>query len=224
MTEKQLSSILLKKSKTSSFPVVSGGRGGARKRKEIVSGGASSMSNTISLGDIDDKTPEIFRRKVSQRLAYFPEDPIVITIDSHGGDVYSAFAILDFMDHIRKDCGCSIVTVCTGKAMSAGALILSAGDVRAATPNSVIMIHETLAAIPFSSFRDVVVETEEIQRVNDQMLKIMAKNMKCTVPALKALFGKKRDVYLTPTQALDINIIDKIGFPEIKITTSMEIS
>lgn len=182
------------------------------------------MSNTVFLGDIDDKTPEIFRRRVSQRLAYFPEDPIVITIDSHGGDVYSAFAILDFMEHIRKDCGCSIVTVCTGKAMSAGALILSAGDVRAASPNSVIMIHETLAAIPFSSFRDVVVETEEIQRVNDQMLKIMAKNMKSTVPALKALFGKKRDIYLTPQQALDINLIDKIGFPEIKITTSMEIS
>jgi ATP-dependent Clp endopeptidase proteolytic subunit ClpP len=154
----------------------------------------------------------------------FPEDPVIITIDSNGGDVYSAFAILDFIDHIRKDYGVTVITVCIGKAMSAGALILSAGDVRAITTNSVVMIHESLSSIPFSSYRDVVVETEEIQRVNELMLKILAKNMKTTVASLKSLFGKKRNVYLTPQEAVAAGLADKVGFPEIRLTTSMEIT
>jgi ATP-dependent Clp endopeptidase proteolytic subunit ClpP len=222
MTEKKQA--LLNKSKTFSFPVpVASSKKRAREGNQEMST-TSGMAGSILIGDIDEKSPEIFRRRVAQRLALFPEDPVIITVDSNGGDVYSAFAILDFIDHIKKDYGVTIITVCIGKAMSAGALILSAGDVRAASPHSVIMIHESLSSIPFSSFRDVVVETEEIQRVNELMLKILAKNMKTTVASLKSLFGKKRNVYLTPQEALASGLVDKIGFPEIRVTTSMEIS
>lgn len=224
MTEKK-PVVLLNKSKTVSLPVPlaskKSGRNGSGSQEMSTSSG---MAGSILIGDIDEKSPEIFRRRVSQKLAMFPEDPVIITIDSNGGDVYSAFAILDFIDHIRKDYGVTVITVCIGKAMSAGALILSAGDVRAITTNSVVMIHESLSSIPFSSYRDVVVETEEIQRVNELMLKILAKNMKTTVASLKSLFGKKRNVYLTPQEAVAAGLADKVGFPEIRLTTSMEIT
>src|SRR3954470_13513420 len=74
-------------------------------------------------GPIDDHVTNIV---IAQLLFLQSEDSkkdISLYINSPGGSVTSALAILDTMNHIKPD----VSTVCIGIAASAGALLLSAG-------------------------------------------------------------------------------------------------
>ena len=75
-------------------------------------------------GPIDDHTANIV---VAQLLFLQSEDPkkdVSLYINSPGGNVTDAMAIIDTMHHIKND----VSTVCVGMAASAGAWILSKGQ------------------------------------------------------------------------------------------------
>src|ERR1035437_8236340 len=80
--------------------------------------------NIIFLGGrIDDETANIV---IAQFLFLQSEDPkkdVKLYINSPGGSVTAALAIIDTMNHIKND----VSTVCVGLAASSGALILSLG-------------------------------------------------------------------------------------------------
>src|SRR3989344_6590821 len=91
-------------------------------------------------GPIDDYVANLI---IAQLLFLESEDPkkdIYIYINSGGGVVTSALAILDTMNYVKPD----ISTVCVGMAASAAAVILSAGakGKRFALPNAEVMIHQ----------------------------------------------------------------------------------
>ena len=69
--------------------------------------------------------------------------PINVIIDSIGGDVYEMFGIIDYIESLEKNSNIKVNTICRGKAMSAGAMILVSGTgKRLASKRSTIMIHE----------------------------------------------------------------------------------
>src|ERR1035437_8890777 len=91
-------------------------------------------------GPIDDDSANIV---IAQLLFLQSEDPkkdIMMYINSPGGSVTAALALLDTMNFIKAD----VWTVFRGLAASAGALLLSAGakGKRFALSNSEIMIHQ----------------------------------------------------------------------------------
>jgi ATP-dependent Clp protease protease subunit len=91
-------------------------------------------------GPIDDQVANIV---VAQLLFLQSEDSkkdISLYINSPGGSVTAALAILDTMNHIKPDVSTTVV----GIAASAGALLLSAGSKgkRFALPNAEVMIHQ----------------------------------------------------------------------------------
>src|SRR6186713_3678439 len=69
-----------------------------------------------------------------------PKKEISMYINSPGGVVTSGLAIYDTMQFIRPP----VSTLCIGQAASMGSLLLAAGhkDMRFATPNSRIMVHQ----------------------------------------------------------------------------------
>jgi ATP-dependent Clp protease protease subunit len=70
-----------------------------------------------------------------------PEEPIDLLINSTGGDVEAACAIINAMHGIP----CRVNTVCMGFAQSAACIILMAGTgVRTAFENSVLLIHRMI--------------------------------------------------------------------------------
>jgi ATP-dependent Clp protease protease subunit len=89
-------------------------------------------------GDINSKVAE---RVVSQLLDFStanPTEPIDLLINSTGGDVEAACAIINGMHGIP----CRVNTTCMGFAQSAACIILMAGTgVRTAFENSVLLIH-----------------------------------------------------------------------------------
>lgn len=89
-------------------------------------------------GDITGSKAEDTVNRLLTLAEENPEAPIDVLINSTGGDVEAACAIINAMHGIP----CRVNTVCMGFAQSAACIILMAGTgVRTAFENSVLLIH-----------------------------------------------------------------------------------
>lgn len=134
-----------------------------------------------------------------------PEKEINLYINSPGGSVTAGLAIYDTMRYISSP----VSTVCLGLAASMGAFLLAGGEkgMRFALPNSQIMIHQ-----PSGGFRgqatDMEIHVKEILRMKEQLNSILSQNTGQDLEKVKA--ATERDNFLTPAEALEFGLIDKI--------------
>ena len=100
-------------------------------------------------------------------------DDIQFYINSYGGDVTAGLAIYDTIKHIKSE----VRTICVGKAMSMGAVLLSGGTKgkRNVLPNSTVMIHQALGGAKGQS-SDVEIEAMELKRCKESLNRILAEN------------------------------------------------
>lgn len=91
--------------------------------------------NIQLFGEVDEAMSNKLLAAIGKSKKGF--DAYVIHLNTYGGDVYSALAIYDILKY--TDIEVQIVT--HGACMSAGILILAAGDVRASMPNCQFMVH-----------------------------------------------------------------------------------
>lgn len=188
-----------------------------------------SRKNTPKNSDLDvfggkfpwitDFTEELsirFHEEMMDQFEKEPFKPIIIHINSYGGEVDALFSMLDTMDAIRAMAPpeFKFLTVCTGKACSAGALLLSYGDYRFATPSSRIMIHQVISGT-FGSQPANEAEFSESSRMNAKLLQILKRRCKLKMPLTELKEKLSHNVYLTPQQAKDFGIIDIIGYPKL---------
>ena len=156
-------------------------------------------------GPIDDDTANIV---IAQLLFLQSEDPkkeIMMYINSPGGSVTAALAILDTMNFIKSD----VSTVCVGLAASAGALLLSAGakGKRFALTNSEIMIHQPSGGTEGRA-SDIEISAKHILQTRENLNKILAKNT--GQPLVKIEKDVDRDFFMNADEAKKYGIIDKI--------------
>lgn len=134
-----------------------------------------------------------------------PEKEINLYINSPGGSVTAGLAIYDTMRYITSP----VSTVCMGLAASMGAFLLAAGEpgMRYALPNCQVMIHQ-----PSGGFRgqatDIEIHAREILRLKKRLNEILAQNTGQSYE--KVAEATERDNYLTPEEAKDFGIIDRI--------------
>ncbi len=137
------------------------------------------------------------------------EQEITLFINCPGGEVYAGLAIYDTMQFISAP----VTTNCVGIAMSMGSVILMAGakGKRAALPNSRIMIHQGSAGFPRSSLPDLEVQAKEFMSVRDTMLGLYRTHT--GQERDKILRDMERDFYLSPEEAKDYGLIDRVVEP-----------
>ena len=134
-----------------------------------------------------------------------PEKDIMLYINSPGGSVTAGLAIFDTMQHIRAD----VSTICLGQAASMGAFLLAAGakGKRMCLPHSRVLIHQPLGGAQGQA-TDIQIQAEEIIRIKKTLNEILATN---TGQSLKKIEkDTDRDYIMTPEQALEYGMIDKI--------------
>lgn len=134
-----------------------------------------------------------------------PEKDIMLYINSPGGSVTAGLAIFDTMQHIRAD----VSTICLGQAASMGAFLLAAGakGKRMCLPHSRVLIHQPLGGAQGQA-TDIQIQAEEIIRIKKTLNEILAEN---TGQSLKKIEkDTDRDYIMTPEQALEYGMIDKI--------------
>lgn len=162
--------------------------------------------NIIFLGGpIDDDTANIIIAQLLFLQFENNKKDIQLYINSPGGSVSAALAILDTMNHIKND----VSTVCVGLAASAAALLLSSGKKgkRFSLPNSEIMIHQPLGGAQGQA-SDIEITARQILKLKEKLNKIMAENTGKTLAQIEK--DADRDYYMSADEAKKYGIIDKI--------------
>ena len=91
-----------------------------------------------AFGDINNQMAQRVVEQMLQFATDSPQEPIDLLINSTGGDVEAACAIINAMHGLP----CRVNTVCMGFAQSAACIVLMAGTgVRTAFENAVLLIH-----------------------------------------------------------------------------------
>ncbi len=156
-------------------------------------------------GEVTDESANLV---IAQLLFLESEDPekdISLYINSPGGSVYAGLGIYDTMQFIKPD----VKTICIGMAASMGAFLLAAGakGKRYSLPNARIMIHQ-----PSGGSRgmasDIEIQAKEILELKAQLNSILAERTGQDIATVTR--DTDRDNYMSPQQALEYGLIDKI--------------
>ncbi len=145
---------------------------------------------------------------VAQLLFLEAEDPdkdIQIYINSPGGSVTAGLAIYDTMQQISPD----VVTICFGVAASMGAFLLSGGakGKRLALPNSRIMIHQPLGGAQGQAV-EIEIQAKEILFLKKTLNSLLAEHTGQSLEKINV--DTERDYFLSPSQAVEYGLIDKV--------------
>ncbi len=184
-----------------------------------------TQPETILVTDFGSTTASTFIERLN-KLNNASQGIIPIQIDSFGGQVYSLLGMLDAMAATKKP----LATFVESKAMSCGAVLLSAGTpgLRFASKNSTILIHE-VSADSIGKNTDLQADANEAARLNGMLLEILAKNSNKPKNFYADMIhaANNADLFITPKEAVKYGLIDKIGIPtfkiDLRVTYSMDI-
>jgi ATP-dependent Clp protease protease subunit len=154
---------------------------------------------------INDEIANLMMAQLLHLEGEDPEKDIALYINSPGGSVTSALAILDTMEFIRPD----VSTFCMGQAASAAAILLAAGTPgkRAALPHSRVLLHQPSGGAEGQSV-DIEIQAREIQRIRDLLDDILA--AKTGQPKEKISTDTDRDFIMTAEEAKAYGIVDAV--------------
>lgn len=146
---------------------------------------------------------------------------IPIYIDSYGGQVYSLLAMLD----IIKTANVPVATICLGKAMSCGSVLLSAGTdgYRFAASNSTVMIHEVSSG-SHGKIEEIKADANEANRLNDKIFKMMANNCGKDDEYFKRIVHERNhaDWFLDAEEARNHGLVNHIRVPKFETKVTVE--
>jgi len=156
-------------------------------------------------GPIEDYTANLI---VAQLLFLESEDPkkdISFYINSPGGSVTAAMAMLDTMNHVKPD----VATVCVGMAASAGAVLLAAGTKgkRSALPNAEVMIHQPWGGAQGQA-TDIEITAKQILKTRDKLNKILSKSTGKSLATIEK--DVDRDYFMSAEEAKKYGIVDNV--------------
>jgi len=139
-----------------------------------------------------------------------PDKPIKIYINSMGeypGLETSAFAICDTMSYIKPP----IHTICIGAAFGMSAMILASGSpgFRLSLPHATIVLNDTSGSTSGrSQASDIQIRAKEVLASRQAMIEILARQTKQDPEKIRRDID--RPFYMTPAEAKDYGLIDRI--------------
>ena len=135
------------------------------------------------------------------------EKVLTLYVNSSGGDLYQAFALIDIMRNSKH----VVRTVGIGSVMSAAFLIFASGDhgERHIAANTGIMCHQFSGGTD-AKFHDLKAEMKENEMLNKKMVDIL-KNATGLAPSrIKTKLLPASDVYLTAQEAIELGFADHL--------------
>jgi ATP-dependent Clp protease protease subunit len=156
-------------------------------------------------GPIDDHMANLVIAQLLFLESENPKKDITMYINSPGGSVTAAMAILDTMNYVKSD----VITTCVGLAASAASVLLSSGKKgkRFALPNAEIMIHQPMGGIEGQA-SDIAITAKQILKIKEKVNKILAKNTGKSAAQIEK--DSDRDYFMSAEEALKYGLIDEI--------------
>jgi ATP-dependent Clp protease protease subunit len=158
--------------------------------------------------EVDDDIANLITAQLLFLEAEDPEKEISLYINSPGGSAYAGMAIYDTMQYVKPD----VSTICVGMGMSAAAMILAGGapGKRMALPNAKVMIHQGSAGFRGTP-ADIEIHAQEVLSMTRRMAEIIA--LHSGQPFDKVMSDIDRDRFMTPAEALEYGLVDRIVQP-----------
>jgi ATP-dependent Clp endopeptidase proteolytic subunit ClpP len=136
-----------------------------------------------------------------------PDHPMKLHINSEGGSLNDAFALIDVM----RTSPVPIATVGMGNLMSSAFMIFTAGAKgrRAIARNTSIMIHQ-FASDYTGKYHDMRAYVEEIDSINKRMIVELSRTSGLTEEYVQTKLLNPSDVWLTAEQLVELGFADII--------------
>ena len=156
-------------------------------------------------GPVEDHMATLVCAQLLFLEAENPKKEIAIYINSPGGVVTAGMAIYDTMQFIKP----AVSTLCVGQAASMGSLLLAAGhkDMRFATPNARIMVHQ-----PSGGFQgqasDIERHARDIIKMKRRLNEVYVKHTGRTYEEVEKTLD--RDHFMDAEEAKNWGVIDRV--------------
>ena len=156
-------------------------------------------------GPVEDYSASLIVAQLLFLEAENPKKEISFYINSPGGVVTSGLSIYDTMQFIR----CPVSTLCVGQAASMGSLLLAAGhkDMRFATPNARIMVHQPSGGAQGQA-TDIEIHAREILRARATLNELYAKHTGQPLERIAA--DTDCDNFMTAGESKSYGLVDDI--------------
>lgn len=132
---------------------------------------------------------------------------INLIINSPGGDLHSAFAVIDVMAGSKIP----IRTIGLGGIASAGLMIFIAGNkgMRILTPNTSIMSHH-FSWFMGGKYHELMVAGKEIDLTSERIMRLYKKHTGLDEKKIKSLLLPPNDVWLSAEEAKKYGLCDEV--------------
>ena len=132
---------------------------------------------------------------------------LTLYINSYGGDLYQAFALIDIMRVSKYP----IRTIGIGTIMSAAFLIFASGDKgqRFIAQNTGIMCHQFSESTE-GKYHDIRAALKETENANAKMVGILQDATGLTAAKVRSKLLPASDVYLSAQDLVDLSVADHI--------------
>ena len=159
-------------------------------------------------GEINEESvTACIRWLIYENLQSANDKLLTIYINSYGGDLYQAFALIDVIKNSRY----TVRTIGIGAVMSAAFLIFTSGSPghRIIAKNTSLMCHQFSDEIA-GKHHDLKATLKEAENSNEKMMEILREATGLTTARIRAKLLKETDVYLTAHEAVDLNVADHL--------------
>lgn len=151
------------------------------------------VGNQIIEYNIEDKGKPVEERK-----------PIVILINSGGGNLETCFAVVGIIEQSKTP----VITVNLSSAHSAAGLILLAGHKRYCMPRSQMLIHKGSASGISGNFDEIADSMKSYKKIVDDMINLICDKSK--IERKDITKNCKPDWFLSIDQMLGFGCVDKV--------------
>jgi ATP-dependent Clp protease, protease subunit len=154
-----------------------------------------------------ENTSEAIKFILKSNLSKSKLKNLTLIINSSGGDLNSAFALID----IIKGSKIPVYTIGLGEISSAGLLIFMSGEHghRSITPNTSILSHQFTWGKEGKE-HELLAALKEFNLTSSRMLNHYKKCTKLSEKKIKEVLMPPTDVYLDAKEAVSYNIADKV--------------
>jgi len=160
-------------------------------------------------GDIcNENIAEAIKWIVSANLSKKPKRKLQLYVNSYGGDLYEAFALIDVM----KTSHHTISTIGIGAIMSAAFLIFVSGQKghRYLGKNTGIMNHQHSSESAEQKMHDIKAAMTENVNCETRALTIIRDASEMSLAEVRKKLNSPTDQYFTAKQMVDMNLADHV--------------
>ena len=182
--------------------------------------GSIREPKTVLVQEFTEESSKQFDKDIGEAVQT-GQEIVPIIIDSYGGQVYSLLSMIDTMEAYQSEV--KFATICKGKAMSCGSVLLACGNMRYIGHRATVMIHE-VSSVELGKLKEIKAGVAEAERLNKKIMSILDIRSNKTPGYYETLIDKAghADIFLTPQQAVEHGLVDKIKIPYHNVSISVK--